>query len=490
MVAAIALPSLLLLHISLSTKTTTQLLSHSMRKMSDSSCGPRSIKIRDKSSPLVLGVVPSGIDDNNNDGNNTRNCASRVLTFVEFYCGVGGWTMALEKALTNIMTTMEENDGNTITMGLQCLAALDNSELCTKVYKYNHHQEGCNPTTTSIERLTLKAVERWNADVWAMSPPCQPHTRQHDNQQGDLEDPRSKSFLHLCHLIETMESTKLPKLILVENVIGFEQSNSCLRMRQVLRTREYSVGHFHLSPTQCGLPNDRPRYYCVATRQQSSLKLPEVDNRLRRYLPTAQLADSTTHEHYDIATCPISSHLQELGLLPIPSEDFNGSMLDGNGSPQQTPLPCISSFLDQGEHDSTYNYLDLKIPPTILNAKSAWCFDIVTPQSQRSSCFTHGYGKFVRGTGSVLYTGGCASEKFQLVQPELRVFDKDWAKGLDLETSLRYFSGSEMARLLDFKDDFGFPKDVTLKQQWKLLGNSLNVRVASRMCELGLRVIL
>jgi tRNA (cytosine38-C5)-methyltransferase len=377
-------------------------------------------------------------------------------------------------------------------MSLQCLAALDHSDLCTKVYQYNHHQGGCSPTTTSIERLTLKAAERWNADIWAMSPPCQPHTRQHDNQQADLEDPRSKSFLHLCNLIETMESTKLPKLILVENVIGFERSNSCLRMRQALLTRDYSVGHFHLSPTQCGIPNDRPRYYCVATRQQS-LMSSQAASRLRRYLPSEKLEGCTSHQHSDTSACPISSHLPELGLVPSSSEDRKGSMRDGNGSgngsPQHPPLPCISSFLDQGEHHNNDN-LDLKIPSTILDAKSAWCFDIVTPQAQRSSCFTHGYGKFVRGTGSVLYLGNAPDNKFQLVPPEQREFDKDWAKGLDLEKSLRYFSGTEMARLLDFKDGFGFPKDVTLKQQWKLLGNSLNVRVASRMCELGLRVII
>ena len=111
-----------------------------------------------------------------------------------------------------------------------------------------------------------------------MSPPCQPHTRQHSNQQAGLEDPRSKSFLYLCQLIEAMAEEKLPKLILLENVVGFETSNSCRRLREVLATRHYSEGHFHLSPTQVDTPNDRPRYYCVAARLDDK----EDDNPLKK----------------------------------------------------------------------------------------------------------------------------------------------------------------------------------------------------------------
>ena len=72
--------------------------------------------------------------------------------------------------------------------------------------------------------------------------------------------------------------------------------------------------------------------------------------------------------------------------------------------------------------------------------------------------------------------------------PSEREFEKDWAKDLDL-SKLRYFSGKEMARLMGFRDSFSFPPSHTVKQQWKLLGNSLNVRVASRLVELGFRLL-
>jgi hypothetical protein len=37
---------------------------------------------------------------------------------------------------------------------------------------------------------------------------------------------------------------------------------------------------------------------------------------------------------------------------------------------------------------------------------------------------------------------------------------------------------------------FCFPPECTLKQQWKLIGNSINVKVAAKICEAALRLVL
>jgi tRNA (cytosine38-C5)-methyltransferase len=72
-----------------------------------------------------------------------------------------------------------------------------------------------------------------------------------------------------------------------------------------------------------------------------------------------------------------------------------------------------------------------------------------------------------------------------LVSPEEREYDKDWAKDL-YRSKLRYFSGNELGCLFGFSDDFEFPPNTTMKQQWKPVGNSLNVMVASHLIQLGL----
>jgi tRNA (cytosine38-C5)-methyltransferase len=394
-----------------------------------------------------------------------------TLTYVEFYCGVGGWTMALEEAVKRISDSSPPK--------LERLAALDHSDLCLGVLQHNfpsptsaaaisNHAKNNNnkkrrrtatEKTVAIERLTLDQVHAWHADIWMMSPPCQPHTRQHGKQKVDVDDPRSESFLHLLTLLRTMKDELLPQLILLENVVGFEASGSCLQMRQVLEQRQYHTTHLHLTPTQVGIPNDRPRYFCVAVRRGSS----SADDAWSKLMTLEQADKPLT----------IRTHLQELGVAPL-SEAVN--------------LPAISTFLDTPSNDD--KKMNLAIPEKLLNSQAAWCFDTVTPVDTRSTaCFTSAYGRFVRGTGSVLYEGP-PSQLPSLKSPQDRQFDASWADGLDLQKYLRYFSGSEMARLMGFAPQFHFPTTITVKQQWKLVGNSLNVRVAGRLCELGLRVIM
>lgn len=228
----------------------------------------------------------------------------------------------------------------------------------------------------------------------------------------------------------------------------------------MLKKRNYKVGHFHLNPTQVGVPNDRPRYFGVASLGAESSNDPS----LSRYLNVETNEQSSPR---------IQTSIPELGVV----------------SPEiVTNLPRISQFLD---HDSSSR---LRIPDKLLNSSAAWCFDIVTPEDRRSACFTQSYGKFIRGTGSVLWQSTIESNdteawsRFALIPPEEREFNPDWSKGLDLKKKLRYFSGMEVARLMGFDDTvFSFPPDCSLKQQWKLLGNSLNVKVAEAIVELGLR---
>ena len=366
------------------------------------------------------------------------------LTYVEFYSGIGGWTMALQEAV--------EAAGGSIT--LRRMAALDHSDLCTIVMEHNFANDPSEKKRKrqekySIETLSLEQAHAWAADIWTMSPPCQPHTRQHENQLNDLDDIRSTSFLNLCHLLSHMDVKKLPKLILLENVVGFELSGSFERWRTALEMRGYKTDHFHLTPTQVGLPNDRPRYYCVAV-------LTSLDG--HGFMETNDTKS------------PVNIHQSLPNIRPL--DDVSD-------------LPPISSFLDDSKEDTE----SLLVSPKILYSHSSWCFDIVTPTSQRSSCFTSSYGRFIKGTGSVLYTGKAGKDTLVLQTPSDRQFQANWKEDLDnLEKTLRYFSGSEIARIMGFPDDFTFPATISLKQQWKLLGNSLNVKVAAKVSDLGLRM--
>lgn len=178
-----------------------------------------------------------------------------TLTYLEFYSGVGGWSFALQEACQNVNRDSEHKNNHIHSLAkfkfsTKCLGAYDHSDLCYKVFNHNFPEIGYSgspkysssssdgakqeqrkkkqkinsswQTPISIEKLTTNELEKMKADIWMMSPPCQPHTRQHCNQKEDVNDPRSKSFLHLCDVISSMNQESLPKMILLENVIGFE----------------------------------------------------------------------------------------------------------------------------------------------------------------------------------------------------------------------------------------------------------------------------
>ena len=61
-------------------------------------------------------------------------------------------------------------------------------------------------------------LSKHNADVWLMSPPCQPYTVLNENAKGHT-DPRATSFHHLFF---TLLPQLQPQYILIENVAGFK----------------------------------------------------------------------------------------------------------------------------------------------------------------------------------------------------------------------------------------------------------------------------
>ena len=401
------------------------------------------------------------------------------LTYVEFYAGVGGWSSALHQVVQELQPTVS----------LVCAAAIDHSDLCMSVYRHNHARHDVSrcpgdpprkkkeKTAVRIEDLTPDELVQWKAEIFLMSPPCQPHSRQHTNQATDLQDPRTKSFLHLCSLLEELPYHSLPKIVLLENVVGFESSKSCDRWRHVLGSRNYRTGHFHLQPTQVHIPNDRPRYYTVAVLDEQGIAI-NVDTAthslvrpLERYLQREKFPSeegSTVVANTERPRLVLHTVIPELGVVPLDSG---------------AEVPTLENFLDVLSEDESINDL-LKLPDKVIESSAAWCMDLVAPNNRRSACFTSSYGKFIRGTGSILYTGN-EIKSFALSRPQDREYDPHWAETLDVRNNLRYFSGTEMARLLGFPDQFSFPDEITQKQRWKLMGNSLNVRIAARLIHLA-----
>lgn len=175
---------------------------------------------------------------------------------VEFFSGIGGWRLALGS------------------WG-RVVAALDVNEAANATYALNH---GEAPLPRELATWPASGLAALKADTWLLSPPCQPFCRM--GQHRDLEDPRSRAFLHLMDLFDAAP----PERLALENVPGFLGSQAHRLL--VDRFRKHGLRHLDLEacPRRFGLPNQRPRVFVVASRGVLTLRpLPD--------LPPAPLGD-------------------------------------------------------------------------------------------------------------------------------------------------------------------------------------------------------
>lgn len=144
--------------------------------------------------------------------------------------------------------------------------------------------------------------------------------------------------------------------------------------------------------------------------------------------------------------------------------ELQGSLASGNPDGQ---IRTIGEYL-RGEEEDNVRFA---VPLKYLTDYKNYRHDIVNCQSRRSTTFTKAYGsKHIIGTGSFLQTRHVGLD----YQPDDTVV---------LPTlGLRFFSPREIALLHAFPIESGtfqFPAVITEAQQYRLLGNSLNVHVVA-----------
>lgn len=245
-----------------------------------------------------------------------------------------------------------------------------------------------------------------------MSPPCQPYTRQHPATEND---PRSNALLHLIKSIKKLKNP--PRYLALENVIGFEESPACTILLDTLDGMGYNFKQFALSPTQFGVPNERPRYYLLAVLHG---KFPTVGPETAFSTAEGQSIDGSSDqpEEAEISLGIIDDEAPT-AMKTTPAVAVKG--MDALNEIVPTIITSISNvrtvdtsipgFLATPPR-SLESYLaeslplteieSLLVPAKSLAKNASWCLDIVAPDDTHTSCFTKSYSKYFKGTGSVL----------------------------------------------------------------------------------------
>lgn len=273
-------------------------------------------------------------------------------------------------------------------------------------------------------------MEKFGANIWLLSPPCQPYTQ--GGKRRDDKDSRSAGLLHLIKMLELMPNP--PLALFLENVPFFETSNCHAALVATLQKQQYVIEQYMVAPTDpaVGIPNRRKRFYLAAYRIQATNPLPPFNN--------------------SIFTC-----FSDLNIGDNPS-----------------PRPLSSYIIEEDQIDPAY-----LVPLDFIKSAKDFKFDIIDPWDQSCATFTKAYGsKYVIGTGSFIRTKNAAVK-----------FEPD-DQAILVTLGLRFFSPREIADLHAFpvhhsasSIGFRFPPGYSIIQQYRLLGNSLNVRVVSLLLQ-------
>ncbi|KNE58861.1 DNA (cytosine-5-)-methyltransferase [Allomyces macrogynus ATCC 38327] len=394
---------------------------------------------------------------------------------IEFFSGIGGLHYGF---------TYARVPGTVV-------AAFDVNAVANQCYAHNFPSTPVS--TASIEHLTTQDLVKLNADAWFLSPPCQPFTR--GGKGLDHADARSRGLLHLTSLVTT--SRHPPRYVFLENVKNFETSECRRILVNALAARGFEIAECLLEPTALGVPNSRLRYYLLARRRKDGDGEVEKEGQTvgaysdRGVVQTAWPVrfEVTREESGEEVAGAVGEEVETAGDKQAATADDTRSATVDTDAKDAVEAPMDAGVdVDDPLRSATTTpavpvdpiakYLDAQpdpacaVPEPWIRQSKKFIFDIVSDRGARSATFTKGYGsKHVFGSGPFLAS-----------VPESQL-TKDVLGNVESVLALkpRFFSPTEVARLHCFPAEMTFPLGVTKAQQYRLLGNSLNVKVVGEL---------
>jgi site-specific DNA-cytosine methylase len=179
-----------------------------------------------------------------------------VVRIVDLFCGIGGVAEA-SRDLADAVCTASRLDALPTVLP-EVVAAIDIDRRIVPIYSNNHRVEPLIRTIESIRRIP-------NADLWWLSPPCQPYTQR--GKSKGAEDPRSQGLARVIELVDREQ----PRGVILENIPEFAGSVHHRSLEATLIKSGYSVRADELCPTQWNVPMRRRRFYLRARRDGGAI---------------------------------------------------------------------------------------------------------------------------------------------------------------------------------------------------------------------------
>lgn len=188
--------------------------------------------------------------------------------------------------------------------GFDIIRAVDLEQTAVETYRRNlgDHVEKCD---------VRKARPQGRCDVLVAGPPCQGFSTL---GKRDKNDPRNSLSLDVVRWTSEMR----PKIVVIENVAAFIQSESWKILARRLRRLGYEVSCQILNATDFGIAQFRCRSFTFASRVGI---VPPVEGRHKKELETVRMAwsglsDVPTGENNHYAPAPSKLAMSRMRLIP------------------------------------------------------------------------------------------------------------------------------------------------------------------------------
>ena len=375
------------------------------------------------------------------------------LTFIDLFCGIGGFHQALKK------------------LGAQCILACDIDKDCRQVYFENY---GIKP----VEDVTKIIPEELpDFDILTGGFPCQAFSN--GGKKKCFEDSRGLLFDEIIRIAKV----KRPKFMFLENVkhiLKVSDGEVINYIKEKIDLLGYNLTLFQLSPHNYGIPQQRERVYFVCVNRD--IIVPNVKN------STIVLNPTIDPKTIDFAKFINSENVSSKYYI-------NSSILETLDAwdeiiKQIAPGEKLSPTLMINDAFINYSEAQLMLFP-------AWKRDyikknrplvekyrtILEPWYEKHKVLLKQreiFGKLEWQTGPVTKNESIFNHLIQIRQSGIRVKKCKYFPTLVAISQIpiygkekRYITPRECARLQSFPEDFKLATDD--KKSYKQLGNSVNV---------------
>ncbi len=171
---------------------------------------------------------------------------SKNLKFIDLFCGLGGFRIALEK------------------QKCKCVFSSDIDEAVCKVYENNFGQH----PSGDITKIAAKDIPDF--DILCGGFPCQSFSIA--GKRLGFEDTRGIMFFEVARILRE----KQPKAFILENVKGLTNHDKGETLKVILNMLNelgYDFVYKVLNASDYGIPQSRERWYCVGIRKDLNINL-------------------------------------------------------------------------------------------------------------------------------------------------------------------------------------------------------------------------